>query len=777
MVASMLQVALSCAARGFRVFPLGKGSKIPLLSGWPVLATTDEATIRQWWSGSFETKSKEGRVFRIPESANVGICPGEDFVIIDVDTDVAHGSSGVAELQRLVAEGLPRTLTIKTPSGGLHLYYKHPAGSIEVQGCDTTYVKSTASWRREKSGIDIRGNKGQGVAPGSLIGGIPYTVATSTAPVELPFNIAKQLPFKKAFQASTDLDHLPEHLRSLNLASDDSLEIGTSKFSELPKSIPLGARDSTLFANACSWRERGYPIDHANALMRDLFLRCEQGDDPITVEDALAKVTRAYESYTPTPGNGDWTTMVGDDDTIVEAPSHQVANLKAALTRFIYIEGGDRVADTSRHPSLAVLKLNEFKNSFKNIKFDIPTNKKGKQEIDKVPLPTVWLASKFRRTVRDVGYQPLPPGAPASDTYTLRGEEFYNTWIGSTLEIPETLDKSKVAVFFDHMDYIFEGDPKAKKHFTDWLCYTVKYPSVRIKHAVLLIGATGIGKGWIYLLMQKLLGSQNVNVVKNKDLDSSFNTWISEVTLAVIDDVVPTQSRMMWESVKSDITEAELEINRKYGGKGKERVFANVLAFSNFFNAIATITNDRRLWVHNTMVARKSDEYYINLFKWLETDGPAHLLKSIMLRDLSHFNPGALPVETEAKRRMINAHRSLIEEIIFDAVEDKQGCFEYDIVSAELVERFVQTHLNLDRLDPKDKYKIRTILSALGGPLLQDRYRVPGRVGALRLRCVRSHDKWATEPVDKVVAEYGAALNASITGPRIAIVPDVEQSK
>ena len=60
-------------------------------------------TVAQWWSGQFETATKKGRKYKISANANVGICPGDDFIIVDVDTDVAHGSSGVAELKKLIS--------------------------------------------------------------------------------------------------------------------------------------------------------------------------------------------------------------------------------------------------------------------------------------------------------------------------------------------------------------------------------------------------------------------------------------------------------------------------------------------------------------------------------------------------------------------------------------------------------------------------------------------------------------------------------------------------
>lgn len=773
---SMVEVALAAAAKGFRVFPAMANGKIALLTEWPVRATTDEETIKQWWSGQFETKSRKGRAFKIPASANVGICPGDDFVVIDVDTDVAHKNSGIAEFKKLIAEGLPQTLTVRTPSGGLHLYYKHPAGKLEVAGCDTKYVKSIASWRakneEDMTGIDIRGNKGFALAPGSLIDGVAYTVQSAVEPVELPEHIAKQLPFRRS-RAKNDFDisDLPEHLKGCSLATDDSLQAGGSKFSGFPDKIPMGNRDSTLFSYACSWRERGYPTEHAMALMKELLTRVEQGDDPIDLETACDKVTRAYETY----ASGekiiqDWTSLAIDDTgTTMEVPTRQLEDLKAGLKRFIFVEGGDRVVDTARHAEYAVLKLSEFKNSFRNIKFEFTPE--GETKPKKVPFPEVWLGSKYRRTVREVGYHPIASNLAQSSTYKHRGEELYNLWVGSELVLPVVCIPEKCKPFLAHMEYIFGGDVESMNHFLDWMAFTVQYPHIRIQHAVLLIGDVGTGKGWIYKVLELMLGDQNVSVVGNQDLESDYNTWISRRTLAVIDDITPANGTALWDKVRSEITETSLEINRKFGNKGKEQIFANILIFSNHPDAICIDKKERRLWVYLSKVVRRSDGYYVGLFEWLSTEGPAHLMKAFLARDLSKFNPGMLPPQTRAKTRMFEANQSVVEQLIMDGISDKEGCFVGDIVCADLVEQFLLVRTNQDKLDPKVQSQLRRILVNLEGPLPQDRYRVNGRANALRLKCVRNWAKWGAASAEEITAEWQRARDESVKGrPNLAVV-------
>lgn len=135
-----LAAALEYASRGWRVFPLWPGGKVPLIQEWQHRATTDEATIRAWWA-------------RWP-NANVAIATGagSGLVVLDVD-----GPKGEATLARLEAANgaLPPTREVKTPRGR-HLYFDHPGGYVP---CSAGLVGP---------GLDVRGDGGYVVAPPSV---------------------------------------------------------------------------------------------------------------------------------------------------------------------------------------------------------------------------------------------------------------------------------------------------------------------------------------------------------------------------------------------------------------------------------------------------------------------------------------------------------------------------------------------------------------------------------------------------------------------------------
>jgi putative DNA primase/helicase len=141
-MAAEIDAVLVLARRGFRVHPLQPKNKIPVIGRWQERATTDEQTIRLW-----------AAQYR---DCNWGIATGQKSGIVVVDIDPKSG--GDASWNYLIGEhGDIKTPMVRTGSGGLHYYFRYPQ-KIEIRN----------SSGRVGRGIDVRGEGGQVVAPGSL---------------------------------------------------------------------------------------------------------------------------------------------------------------------------------------------------------------------------------------------------------------------------------------------------------------------------------------------------------------------------------------------------------------------------------------------------------------------------------------------------------------------------------------------------------------------------------------------------------------------------------
>ncbi|MFL6126023.1 bifunctional DNA primase/polymerase [Actinophytocola sp.] len=195
----LLTTALHLAQQGWHVFPLKPGSKVPALHGhkqcprtgpcqaghlgWEQRATTDPDRIRSAWKAA---------------PFNIGVATGPSgLVVVDLDTakpghlppaewrtpGVRDGQDVLAVLADQAGEPMPAdTLTVATPSGGLHLYYRAPAG-VELRN-----TAGTLGWK-----VDTRAHGGYVVAPDSMVDGRRYRVVVDVPVTLLPTWLAALL--------------------------------------------------------------------------------------------------------------------------------------------------------------------------------------------------------------------------------------------------------------------------------------------------------------------------------------------------------------------------------------------------------------------------------------------------------------------------------------------------------------------------------------------------------------------------------------------------------
>ncbi|MEV5123789.1 bifunctional DNA primase/polymerase [Streptomyces decoyicus] len=185
---ALLSAALEAAEQGWSVIPLRPGDKRPALHGaehcpkigdcasghrkWEQRATTDPDRIRAAWS-------------TLP--FNVGIATGPSrLVVVDLDmpktkskgNSNADTPSGVTTFKALcerTGQTVPATRTVRTASGGVHLYFTAPPG-----------VRLSNSAGKLGKLIDTRAWGGYVVAAGSTTAAGAYTVTDPTPPAVLP---------------------------------------------------------------------------------------------------------------------------------------------------------------------------------------------------------------------------------------------------------------------------------------------------------------------------------------------------------------------------------------------------------------------------------------------------------------------------------------------------------------------------------------------------------------------------------------------------------------
>jgi hypothetical protein len=169
---SPLDAALAYAERGYPVFPCSPNSKVPFArTNGCKDATTDEATIRQWWEAA--------------PTANVAIATGtvSGLYVVDVDTV----SSEVMPL-------LPTTWTARTRGGGWHYIYAvtEPLPNTNKKAANAVHADA-----------DTRGEGGYILVFPSVIDGKQYSWVNDIDPAPLPSWIADKVRPKTETRMAT----------------------------------------------------------------------------------------------------------------------------------------------------------------------------------------------------------------------------------------------------------------------------------------------------------------------------------------------------------------------------------------------------------------------------------------------------------------------------------------------------------------------------------------------------------------------------------------------
>lgn len=261
----MLTAALQAQAAGFHIFPVARKAKIPhgLAGPWGQTATNDFNRIVHFWT-------------KIDPQANIGIaCKNSGLLVVDLDqakedwnlrkTEWAYLHEGygprvngedLLDEMRFAHENadMPDTYTVRTGSGGLHLYYWWPQSWPHISQASPV-----------KGVVDVRGNGGQWggyvLGAGSVTDKGPYQVE-GDSPVALP---PKWIRLLVAERPTAPRFHRPNGL----------MQPGPISWSGLVESV-RNAREGNR-NNATSWAAR---------------TMCEEG---ATVEEALAVLGSAAQ--------------------------------------------------------------------------------------------------------------------------------------------------------------------------------------------------------------------------------------------------------------------------------------------------------------------------------------------------------------------------------------------------------------------------------------------------------------------------------------------------
>lgn len=210
---------------------------------FPLRVNSKHPRDKEFWRHASPDTSK------IPPGFNAGVVTGGGLLVIDLDTKGGKDGLSLWNSEQVFHDD-PPTYTVRTPTGGRHLYFLDPLGRSFGQGTD-----------RLGSGIDVKAHPhGYVVAPGSVIDGKPYEIVADAPIADAPQWLLDKLS-RDAPRSRGNVDQVPV----VELDTDENIALATKWLvDEAPEAVEgEGGNDTVAKIIAPALKDRGLSPERA----------------------------------------------------------------------------------------------------------------------------------------------------------------------------------------------------------------------------------------------------------------------------------------------------------------------------------------------------------------------------------------------------------------------------------------------------------------------------------------------------------------------------------
>lgn len=601
-----LDHALALAAAGFRVFPLKAQEKVPAISDWTKTATTDVDQIWKWFDGRF---------------SNIGILTTGLLVI---DVDVKNGKNGDATLADLALFGdeIPVTREHRTPTGGRHLFLRAPgpvANGVDVLG----------------TGLDIRGQNGYVVAPGSVVGDGVYTVEADAAIADAPdWVVAKCKRPRGRPPASgrvppAGVDQEAAERRAIALLDAEPGYVKGQGCDAKTLQLAMRVKDLGVGEDRCwelmldHWNERTDPPWPAEKLRLKVANAYRYGQEPVGARAPEIEFTKLSDAEAAVPAE-------------VEA-AHPVLALNDEFAFLLNTRGHQilwETTDVEGRPALRFLPEQTFHAMLSAQRLD--TGEK------KYFISKLWMQSPQRRSYRGTCFRPQQPAVPG----------YYNLWRGFAYapfegDVNTAPDRWRRAVN-DWQTHAFNNICQTNTDQYDWLMqwfgHLVQRPWEKPQVAMVLRGPKGTGKNALFDRVAALFGGHAMVAADRRYLLSHFNAHMEQTLLLVLDEAFWAGDKAGEGVLKGLITGAEHQIEKKGQDSYKARNLVRVGMIGNEDWLVPATEDERRFGVLDVGTGKqRANAWFREMREAMEAGGYSLLLRTLLDVDLTGFDLAAAP--------------------------------------------------------------------------------------------------------------------------------------
>jgi hypothetical protein len=342
-----------------------------------------------------------------------------------------------------------------------------------------------------------------------------------------------------------------------------------------------------------------------------------------------------YDDWAATPDGG----RFEGEAELVDSDSSRAA-LEKINAEYAYDHGTNRIITLSTPHQ--IISVRDFKDKIKPLRYE-------DVEGELRPASEAWLVWDKRFETYGPVYR------PGADTVWAdpAGRPHVNMWTGWGCESKE----GDVAPFLDLLTNCLT--PEESREFLMWMAWPFQFPSEKKSSKVpILVGPEGVGKSAIFRVLEKIHGSKNCAFINSSDLESSFNSYIANRTLVVVDDFTKID-RKTNAKLRNIATNETIRVNAKFTPEYDVENWASLGFTGNEYDALAMEEDARRFFVMK-MTPKVGWDFtkWTSWWEWIDKDGASVIRWHLEHLDLKGFDPYAPAMLTEGKKIIAGASAS-----------------------------------------------------------------------------------------------------------------------
>ena len=287
--------------------------------------------------------------------------------------------------------------------------------------------------------------------------------------------------------------------------------------------------------------------------------------------------------------------------------------------------------------------------------------------------------------------------------------------------------EGSVGPFIDFLNYMFPFRQESHQ-VQRWCATMISQPSTRMEFGLLLVSESqGVGKTTLgSTILAPLVGIQNTGWPSEKDIvESAFNGWCAQKRLLIVNEIYSGHSWRAYNSLKSIITDKEIEINQKFQRPYLIENWAHIIACSNSMRALRMEEDDRR-WFYPELTEQRWDrEDFAKLRAWL-SGGGLGIIRNWADQFGDYVLQGERAPMTARKKELIEGSRSEGQR---EAIELAQGLASLGRPAALGMKAIVESirQGTQGRVHDTD-YELRKAMREVGIHQFHSRIRFQGRL-------------------------------------------------